>query len=42
MLFDLSKDIGETQNVAAEHPDGIARIEKYLKSARTESPNWPT
>lgn len=42
LLFDLSKDIGETHNVSAEHPDIVARIEKYLKSARTESTNWPT
>ena len=42
LLFDLSKDIGETRNVAAEHPAVVARIEKYLKSARTESANWPT
>jgi arylsulfatase A-like enzyme len=41
LLFNLSEDLGEQNNVANEHPDVIARIEEYLKTARTESPNWP-
>ena len=40
-LYDLTGDIGEKHNVAAEHPDVIARIESYLKTARTDSPNRP-
>jgi arylsulfatase A-like enzyme len=40
-LYDLSKDLGEKNNVAAEHPEVIARIETYLKTARTASPAWP-
>ena len=28
-------------DVAAAHPDIVARIETYLKTARTESPRWP-
>jgi arylsulfatase A-like enzyme len=40
-LYDLSVDIGEEQNVASSHPGVIARIEEYLKTARSESPNWP-
>jgi arylsulfatase A-like enzyme len=40
-LYDLSKDIGEQNNVAAQHPDVIREIETYLKTARTESENWP-
>jgi arylsulfatase A-like enzyme len=39
-LYDLSTDIGETKNVAAEHPDIIAQIETILKTARTESEIW--
>ena len=27
--------------VAAAHPEVVARIEEYLKSARTESSLWP-
>jgi hypothetical protein len=35
-LYDLSKDLGETNDVAAQNPGIIARIETYLHSARTE------
>ena len=41
LLFDLAKDPAEQRNVAAEHPEAVARIERYLKTARTDSPNWP-
>lgn len=40
-LFDLANDIGETNNVAAQQPDMAARFETYLKTARTNSPDWP-
>lgn len=40
-LYDLSVDIGEQNNVAKEHPEVIQQIESYLKTARTESLNWP-
>lgn len=40
-LYDLSKDIAEVNNIASKRPDVIARIEKYLKTARTDSPTWP-
>jgi len=40
-LYDLAGDIAEKHNIAAEHPDVIAKIEDYLKSARSDSPNWP-
>ena len=40
-LYDLSADLKETTDVAAKHPEVVAKIEKYLASARTESPNWP-
>ena len=41
-LYDLASDVEEKNNIAEKHPDVIARIEAYLKTARTESPNWPT
>ena len=41
-LYDLSNDIGEQHNVAAQHPEVVEKIEDYLKTARTESKNWPT
>ena len=35
-LYNLKIDIGERTNVAAENPKVMARIEEYLKYARTE------
>jgi arylsulfatase A-like enzyme len=40
-LYDVAKDVGEKQNVAKDHPDVVAKVEAYLKSARTESKQWP-
>ena len=39
-LYDLAADLGETKDVAARHPEVVARIEAYLKTARSESANW--
>ena len=39
-LYDLETDLGETNNVADEHPDVVAKIEAYLANARTESEFW--
>ncbi len=41
-LYDLSTDIGESNNIAGEDPGIVAEIEAYLKTARTESLYWPT
>jgi arylsulfatase A-like enzyme len=40
-LYDLATDPGETRNVASGHPEIVAKIEAYLKTARTESEHWP-
>ncbi len=40
-LYDLASDLGETTNVAAAHPDVVARIDAYLRTARTDSEFWP-
>ena len=40
-LYDVSKDIGEQDNIVNQHPEVIQEIEAYLKTARTESENWP-
>lgn len=40
-LFDLTTDPHEDQNVAALNPAVVAKIEAYLKTARTESKTWP-
>jgi arylsulfatase A len=41
-LYDISRDVAEATNVAANHPDVIEKIEAYLKTARTPSERWPT
>jgi arylsulfatase A-like enzyme len=40
-LYDLDADPHEERNVAAAHADEVARIETYLRTARTESARWP-
>jgi len=40
-LYDLKTDIGETRNVAADHPDVVKRIEAILAAVRTESKEFP-
>ena len=40
-LYDLPNDPNEQPNVAAANPEVVAKIEQYLKRARTESARWP-
>jgi arylsulfatase A-like enzyme len=40
-LYDLSKDLEESNNVASLHPEVVARFENILKTARSPSNNWP-
>ena len=40
-LYDLTKDPAETTNIAPQTPKILAKIEDYLKTARTKSKNWP-
>lgn len=40
-LYDVVRDPGEKTNVAKERPEVVARIEQYLKTARTESKEFP-
>ena len=40
-LYNLPSDPGEQRNIAADNPKIVARIEAYLKTARTESERWP-
>ena len=39
-LFNLKNDLTERHNVVAQHPDIVAKIENYLKTARSKNPNW--
>ena len=36
-LYDLSKDMGEEENIAAEHPQIIEEMESIMKDARTSN-----
>jgi len=40
-LYDLLKDIGETRDVAQQHPDVVSRIEQSIKEAYVDSPQYP-
>jgi arylsulfatase A-like enzyme len=40
-LYDLRADVGEKNNVASKHPEVVARLEGFLKSARVDSERWP-
>jgi arylsulfatase A-like enzyme len=41
VLYDLQTDIGEQTDVAAQHPELAAKLDAYLKTARSNSPDWP-
>lgn len=40
-LYDLNTDPGETRDLAAIHPNVVARLEQLLRGARTDSADWP-
>ncbi|MBI5395005.1 MAG: arylsulfatase [Verrucomicrobia bacterium] len=40
-LYDLRTDAAEEHNVAAAHPEIVAKIEACLKAAHEENTNWP-
>lgn len=40
-LYDLSKDVGERNDVAAQHPQVVAELERLFKTSRTDSPHFP-
>jgi arylsulfatase A-like enzyme len=40
-LYDLQTDPQEARNIAAQQQDVVAKIEAYLRTARTPSERWP-
>lgn len=41
LLFNLADDLGETTNVAADHPEIVAQARTIFETDRTPSPNFP-
>jgi uncharacterized sulfatase len=39
-LYDVTKDVGETEDVAALHPEIVARIRAAIEAAHVPSPDW--
>lgn len=39
-LFDLDKDVSETTNLAAQHPDIVQQAIAYMNEAHVDHPNW--
>ena len=40
-LYDLAHDLGETQNLAEQQPEKVARARELFTTARIDSPDWP-
>lgn len=40
-LYDLKSDVGERHDVAAEHPELVAKAETLVARAHRDDPNWP-
>ncbi len=40
-LYNLAGDRAESRDVAAQHPDVVARMERYFEQARTPTPDYP-
>lgn len=40
-LYDLESDIGESTNVAADHPDVVALLRSVMQQERVDSPHFP-
>jgi arylsulfatase A-like enzyme len=39
-LYNLANDLGEAQDVAAEHPDVVAEMDRILSEEHTPHPSW--
>ena len=40
-LYELSRDVGESKNVATQHSDVVTKMAALMEEAHTTSPDWP-
>jgi arylsulfatase A-like enzyme len=40
-LYDLSKDLSERNNLAAQNPEVVRKLEAIMATAHVDSPDWP-
>ncbi len=40
-LYDLANDLGETTDLAGQHPELVAKAVKMMQQVRTPHPDWP-
>ena len=40
-LYDLRADLAESHNIAADHPDIVRKVEEIMRTARTDSKDFP-
>jgi hypothetical protein len=40
-VYDLKTDAAESKNLAAEHPELVAKADSLMKAAHEDDPNWP-
>ena len=40
-LGEMCQQAGEERNIADKNPEIVAKIEAYLKTARSDDPDWP-
>lgn len=41
LLYDLAQDVGETRNVAKQHPEVVQEISKLMDASHADSSAWP-
>jgi arylsulfatase A-like enzyme len=40
-LYHLGRDVGEANNLAAQHPDIVTRLDALMRASRFDSPDFP-
>ena len=40
-LYDLAKDVSESNDIAAQHPELVAKADALMNEAHVADPNWP-